>query len=201
MSVWVEAIGSIAHPRETGEPVTSSGIFKVREYGDYSHGSLVYGSFSTVSFHPGCFSAVPHTPSTGCTTEYPPREVDIPTTPVTLNGTTTTVQLLMPMTTVPSTTLVETAFRGTEHLIVMSQMGPIYLVRQPSDVESKTSAPATSVSDQDTTNTDAEGTSTNAASALRMDQSESQSAWGQLVGIASTLTLSVLVGMALVLPW
>ncbi|KAL5046148.1 hypothetical protein BDW71DRAFT_182894 [Aspergillus fruticulosus] len=220
-SGW-EAIGSIAHPRETGEPVTSSGIFKVDEYDDYSDGSLVYvyqpgdafgvlldhgetvmaccpSSFFPVSFQTGCFSAVPHTPSTGCSTEYPPRDVEIATTPIILNGTTTTVQLLMPMTTIPSATLVETNFRNTEHLIGMSQMGPIYLVHQPSDLETKTSAPATNVPGQEATQGDAEGTGTNAAATLRIGPS--QSTWGQLVGVAGALTISVLAGMALALPW
>ncbi|KAL6237213.1 hypothetical protein BDW75DRAFT_249289 [Aspergillus navahoensis] len=211
-------------PGETGDPITSAGIFKVGEYDDYSGGSLVYvyqprdafgvlldpgetvmaccpSSFFTVSFHAGCFSAVPHPPSTGCTTEFPTRDVDISTTPIVLNGTTTTVQLLMPMTTIPSTTLAETTFRDTEHLVVMSQMGPIYLVHQPSDLQSKTPASATAGPDPEVTEADAEATGTSAASALRTGRSQSQSTWGQLVGAASALTMSALAGMALGWPW
>ncbi|KAL4755784.1 uncharacterized protein BDW70DRAFT_145941 [Aspergillus foveolatus] len=217
-----QAIGSIAHPTGPSARVTSSGYLSVYEYEDFTHGDWIYGyqirdafgvlldpgetviaccpsSFFVEEYLTGCVSAVPYTPSTGCETRWSERPVDISTTPVVINGTTSTVQLLMPLTSPLPTTTVETTFSNTENLLVLSQIGPIYLVHQPSDLEGKTSALATGGSDQDSTSNEAESTGTNAASALRVGHS--QSGWGQIAGLAGVLILSLLSGMALVLPW
>lgn len=106
---------------------------------------------------------------------------------------------LMPLTSPLPSTTVETTFSSTDHLLVLSQMGPIYIVHQPSDLEGTTSASATGGSDQDSTNNEAESTGTNAASTLRVGHP--QSGWGQISGLAGVLILSLLSGMALVLPW
>ncbi|KAL4815085.1 hypothetical protein BDW67DRAFT_191744 [Aspergillus spinulosporus] len=181
-----QAIGSIAHPTGASARVTSSGYISVYEYEDFIHGDWIYGyqigdafgvllnpgetviaccpsSFWVEEYLTGCVSTVPHTPSTGCETKWSKRPVDISTTPVTINETTSTVQLLMPLTSPLPTTMVETTFSNTEHLL-------------PSELEGKTSDSATVGSDQDNTSNEAESTGTNAASALRMGHSKYS--WG-----------------------
>ncbi|RDW63207.1 uncharacterized protein DSM5745_10318 [Aspergillus mulundensis] len=220
-SGW-QAIGQIAHPTATDELVTSSGIYSVSQYPDFSSGDLIkvynpedaFGalldpgetmfaccpsSFYTESYRTGCFSPLPSTPSTGCSTEYATRDVEVVTTPFLLNGTTTTAQLLLPMSTPPSSTLLPTTFSDVDEMdvYVLSSMGHIYLVHRPSDRDSQASASGTAAP-TDASGSDAEATGTNAASALRAGEKFS---WGQVTGVVGVLTLSLLAGMGLVLPW
>ncbi|KAL4899322.1 hypothetical protein BDW74DRAFT_163649 [Aspergillus multicolor] len=221
-----EAIGQVAHPTVTDAIVTSSGVYRETEHIDYSSGDVVkvynipdaFGalldpgetmlaccpsSFYPESYRYGCFSALPATPTTGCTTEYATRDVEVVTTPFLLNGTTTTAQLLLPMSTFPSSTLRSTTFSDIDEMdvFVLSSMDPIYLVHGPSDRESQPSASSSGtdaeVAGSEKGDEGAEATGTNAASVLRVEQAS----WNQFVGVAAVLIISVLAGMGLVLPW
>lgn len=134
----------------------------------------------------GCYSTLPPRPiSTGCVWEYARvyGSLQPTTTSFVFHGATTTGVLKPKVpTTAMTPTPVITTFSDSETsgLIPVSAAGPIYLMHKPSDVSGSNS------------NTDTE---TNTASTLRMGQSN----WS--FGVMGALTVSLTLGMALVLPW
>lgn len=134
----------------------------------------------------GCYSTLPpRAISTGCAVERPTiRDFpELTTTSFLLNGTTTTGMLyptVPPSAMVPTHTTTTFSASETSDLIPVSAAGPIYLMHKPSDVSGSNS------------NADTE---TNTASTRRMGQSN----WS--FGVMGALTVSLTLGMALVLPW
>ncbi|KAL4930997.1 uncharacterized protein BDV17DRAFT_257940 [Aspergillus undulatus] len=204
-SDW-KTVGAIAHP--TDAAVTSSGVFTINTYqpdldNDFSYifgyqdafGALLDPGETLIACCPssmtvgeigGCHSALPsQTISTACAYKGALADVDYYTTTLPFNGTTITGEARIPPTSYPEITSTMTTFNGNEasSYIAISSLGPFYFIHQPSDLENQASETGTNP--------------TNAAPALRMDHGS----FGQMKGVMVVFAVSVLAGMALVLPW
>ena len=151
----------------------------------------------TVGPNGGCYSLLSDISiSTGCAFEYPPPSYDAPSTSTTfpLSGTITTGTLAPVVTSWPDPTIEVTTFEESEResLIAVSMRGPIYIVHMPSDLSEGDGA-------SETGDSGGEETGTNAAVSVRPGLVARS--WGQIGGVAGVLGVSVLAGMALVLPW
>ncbi|KAL4887247.1 hypothetical protein BJY04DRAFT_212291 [Aspergillus karnatakaensis] len=135
-----------------------------------------------------CLSRLPsQSVSTACATMWgPPEDFEQVSTTYFINGTTTTGLVQLPQTTRPPSTIFSTTFgSAATELIAVSAVEPLWLLHKPSDLSSQPTAG------------DAEATPTGAAATVKMGRS----GWGQVQAVAGVLTVSLLAGMAMVLPW
>ncbi|KAL4954396.1 hypothetical protein BDW69DRAFT_163194 [Aspergillus filifer] len=229
-SEW-KTVGAIAHQTpsassdlELDSPISSSGIFTIdslaKSYETFKDRPYIFRAQdawaalldpgetlvaccpSTMTTGPngGCYSLLPSISiTTGCAFLYPPLSLDAPTTTTTfpLNGTTTAGVLNPPVTSLPEPTVSTTTFEQSEResLVAVSIRGPVFVVHMPSDLSDD-------VAGSETGSDGGEGggeTGTNAASPLRLGGV--QRPWGRLAGVVGVLGVSVLAGMALVMPW
>ncbi|KAL4795800.1 hypothetical protein BDV19DRAFT_362113 [Aspergillus venezuelensis] len=212
-----KTVGAIAHQTGSGQaPISTSGIFNEDPYerfeSPFPYGFGIQDTFAalldpgetviaccpesmTVGPLGGCYSALPDiTPSTGCFYEYSTASSDetaeITTTTFPLNGTMTSGSILISPTVRSGDYIVTTTTfddEDRETMMAVTMDGPYYFVHKPTDLTNKASE----------TGSAGEETGTNAAVAVRLGQGS----WGQIGGIVGVLGVSVLAGMALVLPW
>ncbi|KAJ0416705.1 hypothetical protein BJY00DRAFT_290996 [Aspergillus carlsbadensis] len=159
---------------------------------------------STMTLGPngGCYSDLPSpsTPiSTGCATEYGGLVLGTTSTTYVIGGTTTSGEFYfhespaVELGTAVTTTFSESAM-SKYHLITVA--APVYFVR-PSGV-GEGEADSTGGSSEEPAETE---TGTDNAAVAAMYGRRMGSSWAQIGGIGGVLAVSVLAGMAMVLPW
>ncbi|KAL2825052.1 hypothetical protein BDW59DRAFT_162000 [Aspergillus cavernicola] len=154
-----------------------------------------------------CFSTLPsYSVTTACCADYRSIAHDLVSTTYMLNGTTRTGPVLIPATeTFYLPTLTRTTTfndRETSQLIAATTRGPIYYVHQESDSnsDSNSSTSTSSGSGSSSDNSETGSSETNAASRF-YSRSGEDTHWGQIQAVAGVLAVSLVAGMALVMPW
>ncbi|KAL4879896.1 hypothetical protein BJY04DRAFT_192639 [Aspergillus karnatakaensis] len=175
-------------------------------------------SSMTVGDNGACYSTISdHTISTACYEFYsnPDDNYDFVSTTFVVDGETLTGTVLVPTwsgrltpTSSKTSTLND---METSHLVAATTLGPIYYVHKPGDTSdnntdnnnddnnssSSDSDSTSSGSDSSETGSSSEDTPENAAAGVR----PGYEGWCQLTGVAGVLVVSLLAGMALVVPW
>jgi hypothetical protein len=116
-----------------------------------------------------------------------------------IGGTTTSGEFFLPASPVTqSGTITTTSFASDERAdwIPISQAAPIYFVQPNGSGYSTSGAGSTSTSGSD------EPTETETGNAARsMRYPTGEGSWGQIMGLGGLMAVSILAGMAMVLPW
>ncbi|CEL03124.1 hypothetical protein ASPCAL04281 [Aspergillus calidoustus] len=216
-----KSIGALA--RASDGPIASRGVFTVMVgdsddyYDEVPYSPSLYDalgaildegetmvaccpSSATVGPNGGCYSTLPsQTFSTGCATELPGYDLESTSTTFVIGGTTTSGEFFLPASPVTqSGTITTTSFASDERAdwIPISQAAPIYFVQPNGSGYSTSGAGSTSTSGSD------EPTETETGNAARsMRYPTGEGSWGQIMGLGGVMAVSILAGMAMVLPW
>jgi hypothetical protein len=170
-----------------------------------NHENVPLSSTMTLGPSGGCYSELPSPTnpiSTGCAPEYGGQVLGTTTTTYVIGGTTTSGEFYFPESPIAQlgTLVTETlsADELSEYNLITIQV-PVYFVR-PSGVE-EVEAGATSGSGSGSGSEEAAETGTDNAAVAVGYAGGRGSSWAQIGSIGGVLAMSVLAGMAMVLPW